>query len=318
MGMTEQAAIYHFLPLTRYRGAGPLLADLLGRGITPVLDLEDSVQCVFDPERNLQLKEQARHGLRQLAPILAAQGVAPGQIMLRINHAETPHYAADLAVVIDCFAEGFIPEILLPKVAQPEDLLDCQNRLQSATSHVVRISPLIESVPGIARLNEILAAPAPGSGAVFGYFDYAVDAGHWPINSQFSPEFWKLVLHIREVIEQSGVRYIHPPYPHLTDEVGLLRIKSMLQATGSAAFGICSLSTAQSAVLERSVPAALMRYESSAFQETAASFRARAEWVVELFEFGRAHKRSFAISEGYFISPHEYWLAKRFLERTPA
>jgi citrate lyase beta subunit len=317
--MTEQVTIYHFLPLTRYRGAVPLLADLLGRGITPVLDLEDSVQCVFDAERNQRLKEQARHGLRQLAPVLAARGVAPGQVLVRINHARTAHYTADLAAVGDCFAAGFFPEVLLPKVEQPEDLLRCQNSLPAAAGRLAQVTPLIESLQGVARLQEILSTKMAASPcAVFGYFDYAVDAGHWPIHSQFSAAFWKLSLQVRETMEQHGVRYIHSPYPHLTDEVGLLKIKSMLQATGSAAFGMCSLSSAQSTVIERPVPPGLMRFESEVFSGTAASFRARAEWVVQLFEFGRANKRSFAISEGYFISPHEYWLAKQFLERTPA
>lgn len=298
--------------MTRHRAAVALLDDLLARGHMPVLDLEDSVQCVFDSGRCDALKEQARQGLRRIAPEMRARGVPPGRILVRINDAGTRYHAADMVAVMDCFAEGFFPEIMLPKVNGPEDVLRCLERVHAVAGNHACVTPVIETVSGVERMEEILNTAVRS--AAFGYFDYALDAGHWPLYSQSGRDFWDLAGRVRGVMERHGVCYIHPPSAHLDDDEGLLRIKAMLQAAGGADFGMCSLGGAQSAVLERSVAAAVMNFDAVPDGCGETDPCRRAEWVVRCFEEGRSNKRSFAVEDGYFISPHEYQLAKRFME----
>ena len=40
--------------------------------------------------------------------------------------------------------------------------------------------------------------------------------------------------------------------------------------------------------------------------------------IITHFESARCHQRSFAAVDGYFVTPHEYQLAKRYLQQAEA
>jgi citrate lyase beta subunit len=135
--------IHHFIPLTHYRAAASELSTLVQKGIFPVLDLEDSVQCVFDPVRNLRLKNLARQGLLSLAELRSKEPIPQDKLMIRINHRATSHYKADLEAIARCYEVGFCPSIVLPKVESCDDLQHCSDWIQSKTGITPRIIPII-------------------------------------------------------------------------------------------------------------------------------------------------------------------------------
>jgi citrate lyase subunit beta/citryl-CoA lyase len=305
--------VYHFLPMTHVRGALPILERLLDNGHRPVLDLEDSVSCVFDPIRNDEIKDKARSGLLRLSMLIKDRPFEQHRILVRINQRDSHHHAADLDVLARCHASGFSPSILLPKTHCSEDLLAFEDDFAALTGYRASVVPLIESVSGLDSLESIITAmPLQDRIAVFGYFDYALDAGHWPIMEQMQSEYWLLFNAVRSRAESLGCSLINAPHASWQRVDDLVRIKSYLVATGHLPTGMCSLGMPQSAVLMRDVEP----NSSSPISPSRLSLSPKdhAAWVVREFETARCHQRSFAVADEYFVTPHEYQLAKRYLQ----
>ncbi|GAB3311410.1 HpcH/HpaI aldolase/citrate lyase family protein [Epidermidibacterium keratini] len=117
-----------------------------------ICDLEDAVA----PDD----KDTARKS------VISAIAQTPG--IVRINSAETPWYADDLAAVA---AHDDVTGVLLPKADDPE--------VVAATAEALGGRPLlllIESARGIRDIDTIAQVPGV-SRLIFGNLDYALDAG---------------------------------------------------------------------------------------------------------------------------------------------
>ena len=158
--MPQPFTIYHFLPLTHHRGAVPIVEELLTQNHRPILDLEDSVSCIFDPERNDHLKATARKGLLRLADALKAPPLPHETILVRINQRDSHHYPLDIDAIVACHQRGFSPSVLLSKTHCADDLRQCQNELISRLKKAVPVVPIIESQRGLDRLEDT-AIPQP-------------------------------------------------------------------------------------------------------------------------------------------------------------
>ena len=121
-----------------------------------VLDLEDAVP--------IDRKDEAR---AQVAQWLAGRGQeATGpQIAVRVNGADTPWHADDLAVC----AQAGVDALMLPKSEDPVVLGALAAKLPA-----VALLPLVETARGMARLEEIAAAPGVQR-LVFGTIDFQAD-----------------------------------------------------------------------------------------------------------------------------------------------
>ena len=116
-----------------------------------IIDLEDAVA---PPD-----KDAARAAV--------SAWLQPGHaVIVRINGADTPWFAADLAL---CGAPG-VAGVMLPKAERPETL--AQVRAAGARG----LLPLVESAAGIANLDAIARAPGVWRLA-FGSIDLQVDLG---------------------------------------------------------------------------------------------------------------------------------------------
>ncbi|MCL1960444.1 MAG: CoA ester lyase [Desulfovibrionaceae bacterium] len=121
-----------------------------------VLDLEDAVP----PER----KDEAR---AQIAQWLAARaGGAGGPVIaIRINAAGTPWHAADAALC----GHPAVGALMLPKAEDAAVL-----RALAAQLPAVALLPLVETARGMARVQELAAAPGVQR-LVFGTIDFQAD-----------------------------------------------------------------------------------------------------------------------------------------------
>jgi citrate lyase subunit beta/citryl-CoA lyase len=191
------AGSYLFVPANRPER----YAKALGSGADAVIvDLEDAV----GPE----LKTQARDALHDW---LQAQAVAPRNLWIRINAADTGWHADDLR----CFADAPIGGIMLPKADAVEVIRD----IAQAFTHGQRVLPLIESARGVARMRELAAAPGVARLA-FGAIDLQVD-----LDMQCDAQESEL-LHFRlEMVLASRLAGIEPPVDGVTtafDDPGLV------------------------------------------------------------------------------------------------
>ena len=122
-----------------------------------IFDLEDAVT----PDEKAAARETVAEALR-------AGGYGPRQRIVRVNGADTPWGADDLAAVAALAPDA----ILLPKVGSPEDVAAAARHLAGET----RIWAMMETPAGILNAAAIADAPRMG-GLVLGTNDLAKDLG---------------------------------------------------------------------------------------------------------------------------------------------
>jgi citrate lyase subunit beta / citryl-CoA lyase len=145
------ARTYLFVPGTRPERFDKALASGADK---VVLDLEDAV-AIDD-------KGKARSAIA--AWLQAAMPADRSRIVVRINDAGSPWYAADLAALNAAHAAS----VLLPKAESAAQIAETQAALPKAS-----ILGLIESARGVSEVNRIAAAGVQR--LVFGTLDFALD-----------------------------------------------------------------------------------------------------------------------------------------------
>ena len=104
-------------------------------------------------------------------------------IWVRINRIGSAYYDRDIEVVSTAAGMGGTFNVLLPKTESGDMLARCQSDLEARmrpNAHP-RVSPVVETRAGVRNLNDILKAlDSVNREVFFGFYDYALDAGHWP------------------------------------------------------------------------------------------------------------------------------------------
>lgn len=162
------ARSYLFVPANR----PDRYAKALASGADAVIiDLEDAVAPA--------IKTQARDSLSDW---LAQQTQPQEQVWVRINAADTPWHADDVA----CFANAPIAGIVLPKADGCDAIRHITQHFTGARSRA-RLLPLIETAVGVAQMRQIAQAEHVER-LVFGSIDLQVDLGIQcePLESELS------------------------------------------------------------------------------------------------------------------------------------
>ncbi len=149
--MLPPARTYLFVPGTRPERFDKALASGADR---VVLDLEDAVAA--------DDKASARKAIATW--LQSASPMDRSRIVVRINDAGSPWFAADLAALADVRAAA----VILPKTESAAQVAETQAALPGAS-----ILALIESARGVAEVERIAAAGTQR--LVFGTLDFALD-----------------------------------------------------------------------------------------------------------------------------------------------
>jgi citrate lyase subunit beta/citryl-CoA lyase len=164
MTTTSSARSYLFVPGDRPERFAKALASGADRVI---IDLEDAVL----PER----KDAARSAIAEWARSDAA-GATPSGVIVRINGADTPWFADDLAAIASLPADRAAPVVrgvMLPKADNPDPIAAVRTALPAGMETLIA---LVETVAGVIRLREVASAPGL-TRIAFGSVDLCVDAG---------------------------------------------------------------------------------------------------------------------------------------------
>jgi citrate lyase subunit beta / citryl-CoA lyase len=132
-----------------------------------ILDLEDAVAE--------EKKAEARANIRAF---LAGPRLPGREIVVRVNDAASPHFAEDMALVIDCEPDA----VLLPKVRAQDDILDLAGQLSEADApDTLRIWAMMETPLAILNAGSIAEAGRTRGGRldclVVGLNDLRKDTG---------------------------------------------------------------------------------------------------------------------------------------------
>ncbi len=199
-------------------------------------DLEDSIVAPT-AVATLTRKAHGRTAFRTLTT--APFGPDLSRTVLRINGAQTPHFAADLALLRE------LPPfhaVILPKVSSARQV---QQVLDALPPSVGQLIPIIETAEGLAAVSAIAALPDARLKAVaFGHCDLNLSLGHFPFHHHDSAHYWHWVATLDHALTATGKGLLNSPILHLADSAVLATALKRLTAYPSAT-GQITLSLAQ-------------------------------------------------------------------------
>ena len=201
---------FQYLSLVRYRGLKSVLKNYENIKISIILDLEDSVQDLFDQKKTSQLKKIARDGL----VFLSKQKLEiKNGLYLRINKIDTMEFEKDLIALKKAIVNGMkINGIFLPKV---ENFFEIESVYKKINSENLKIVPIIESVNGVKNLISIIEKDKNKiiSFIHYGHFDYCLNSNLWPFPEPYHHEFWNIIENIIKICTTKKINFIQTPFP---------------------------------------------------------------------------------------------------------
>lgn len=308
--------IIQYLPLTHPKATLRFMKRLNSAGVMCILDLEDSAQDPFNVEVTKNLKNDARSNFLHLAKN-SNQDTHRSSLptFVRVNDMKTSFFKDDMSAIIDIVNAGFpVDGIFLPKVNNYDEVIFASELLVPA-KHAIEIVPMIETKEGMNNLEDILVADLDHCRFTkihYGHFDYCLDANLWPFPDPNHKDFWDLITPMIELINSYKKIYIHTPFPFPKNNdlfwSSVYYLKSIFPEENP---WICTLNAELSSSL---IPEIVAPIDLIGLNKSIQFAKNEAENIKRDFMSGRANKRSFGVSSGRFIPPHQYFAALNFLE----
>lgn len=177
-----------------------------------ILDLEDSVA--------LEKKASAREAV---AEALKGSDFGRKEKVVRINSLKTEHGRPDIDVVV----RGKPDTLLLPKVEQPQDILDYDIGVAEAEKKEglppgsIGFIALIESPMGIVHIDAIALASSRMKGLLFGAADFTRETRGKITSDRY--ELYYPMMRILLAARVADIDAIDTPYFDIKDPMGLER-----------------------------------------------------------------------------------------------
>lgn len=303
--------IWQFFSLSHGRVFRRVVGELISLPVHLTLDLEDSVgDPSGDPVQNKIEKDKARESLLKI--LLESDQVFPlERLSVRINGIETPYFQNDLEAIRriqQLFQQGI--SIIVPKVESPETLEQVHEDLVCCGVAGAILHPTAESPEGMRNLDRIVSGLNPDQSMVFlGIMDLQLAQQRFPFVEADSDEFTAFFSNHLISLRKRSLRVCVGPICHFAGP-RVVRMMAKLEAALGFTPDYVSLATSQSR--------ALLGFEdkrASEDLEFPSEPRDLARFIVDHYErHAKAGKRVVVYRQNRFISPHEYLMAKRFLE----
>lgn len=283
-----------------------------------VLDIEDSVQDIFDTQKSADLKSRARQNLLELTSVHKIQDVLP--IRIRMNGLETPYFENDVATITHIHKNTCsVADIWLPKSDNVDYVRRARAAFDAKGGETIQFTAMLESEEGLKNLPEILDRKEElGITKVhYGHYDFSLSAGHWPFSGQDTQFFWDIIDRILTILDRYEMPYVHTPLGDLNNKDLFKSVETELKNKKFAyEMGMTALNLNQTKFANASDAVRLnLDRENSYTQAELIDLATRKKAA---FENNRINKRSFSVKDDVFVTPHEYMGACHFLERTKA
>ena len=307
--------LIQYLPLTRPRATLKFLKSLNTRGINCILDLEDSAQDAFDVDKTNILKHEARVWLGYILERLESN--ISIEVYIRINSSTSRYYEEDLNYIQNAIpSDSIVKGIFLPKVESYKQIEDLSFRISQFNNASLEIVPMIETKSGLANLTKILDSDENNKLFDFvhyGQFDYCLSAGIWPFSTPRDVEFWDIIKYILSELNNHSKSFVHTPFPFPEDKTLFWQsIFYLMDLFPKVDIMYSTLNIDLSLTLPEDNLGAINPTQCKLSTKELIS---QAELICREFLENRANKRSFAISNGCFIPPHQYIAAKEYLSK---
>ena len=207
-----------------------------------------------------------------------------------------------------------ITGIFLPMVRNYSQIVKTKELL-SSSSHNIEIVPMIETTLGKNNLSEILDKDKNMnliSRVHYGHFDYCLDSKLWPLPDPNEKIYWEIVEPIIQLLAKHKKAYIHTPFPF--PQNGNLFWQTAKYMSSISSSIDCWACTVNSGLSLMEQPVIIDDLEIKNIELSIEAKKIEAKKIIDHFLLGQSHKRSFGVRENRFIAPHQYLMAKEFLE----
>lgn len=302
--------VYHFINYQRNDLINYLSKSLHNNSLI-CLDLEDSVQDVFMPENNAQLKQLARNTLRE---IFVSQNYPDVKWSIRLNSLNSNYFEADINLLRELKPPTALHSLLLPKTESGDEIKNFTAILQNIKLNVEEIIPIIETGKGFDNIESILGLnDIKIRRVVFGHCDFNYDNNIFPFFHQNSREYWDWIQRLYSAAKLAGKEFVNSAYLKLNDNEGFTTMLSRLNEVCNGNFGQVALNYKQVDLCRtfKSARKALNGFDKYLYGK---EIQIYAENIVKDFESNNECKGfSIAGKIRNLISPHEYSAAKKYL-----
>lgn len=287
--------LFQCIPVYKPTATARLIKSVFNLDCKVLLDIEDSIQDVQQPELTTILKQNARHDFEEIIKQFPDR-----KFSLRINSVRGNEFHLD-KILLDKFAHS-IETVFIPKVESSSDIAS----FYSATTHKYRLNLIVETKRGIENLEEILSSSFRGyiDFIFFGNYDYHLDINTYPITEQHSLNYWKIIEPIISKVENHQFKFGNSPYANIADKTTLDFSLMQLTKLCKADFALMSLHRKQTTHFNKLINdwqlsfVKTKRYEKNGFS-------------LATFSQHKQKGRSFSFADNRIITPQEYLLVLR-------
>ncbi len=296
---------------------GPLLYRLLQKTLCQesmiILDLEDTLSDL-DLEKAKRIKAWGRSELTQFT-YSYPDFFKNKTVGIRVNGLKSGEFNRDLETIAEISRIWDLHCIVGPKIESVENIQEYLSYLEDKKVRYKTFIPLIETVKGMDHLSSIVSHVSV-TDAIYGYYDYSLDSGHWPFFEQDQAEFWQTPSLFIQKVERAGVHYIHPPISYFCNEELCAQVWLRLQRQCRLPFSISTINSAQTALFNHLKNAPLQIRESD-LRSVSYSLQDKIDQALYVKKICSTKERNFGIDPktGKFLSPHKYRAALQFLEQ---
>jgi len=287
-GITLYQCIPSYKPLPTVR----LIKFLVNINCKILLDIEDSIQDVQQPNLTADLKANARQDFADIIKNLPNQTFS-----LRINSIRSNEFLHDKEL-LHKFADN-IENIFIPKVESSEDLTIFCNEF--GKKH--KLNLIVETQRGLDNIDEILSSKfADRIDFVFwGNYDFHLDKNIYPITEQHSLNYWKIVEPIISKVESHKINFGNSPYANIADTDCLDFSIMQLTKLCKQSFALMSLHKTQTIYFQKLIAElSLNKLRSKKINHN--------DFTLETFTTNKQKGRSFALDNKRIFTPQEYLL----------
>ena len=317
--LAESQRTLNLLAIQKPAVTARLIRQVAGMKITVVLDLEDSLWDVDDPDHTRELKAGARRDLLGLAKA-HPEIFRDNKIGIRINRCSSDEFSADLGVLSEVAQTLPLSVIVPTKVESAKELRQCRQALSDSGVACEAITPIVETVNGMRQLPEIaLAAVEMHMPAIiYGHYDYCLSAGLWPFPEFDETSCWELIEPFMIQVENAGLSFVQPPFFSMYDDVAFLGVLGELVRKCRHPFGVLTFGPRQTRMCSE-VAKGNIRFDRIELRSSVQlSHEEKTQHAMELIQAYHSHQlenKGFAVDPrtGRFIAPHQYAAAKLYL-----
>lgn len=290
--------------------------DIVSSLIPPVsfeicLDLEDSVQDIFYPAHNSDLKKIARNSIRKL---LSNNKIPEVNWAIRLNSFQSDEIDLDIEFLAEEKLREKIKTVLLPKSESAGQIEELLLRLRKSEIEIDNIIPIIETKKGFKNLKQIaLSNKEKIKRIAFGHCDFNADNNFFPFFHQDTSQYWEWIKEITSILKPLGIQFVNSPFLNLNDDDAFNSMLSKLYNICQTDFGQITLTQRQSDLCNkfRFEKNQLNGFSKKMCEEKISSYAAQIKLNFETYN----KRKGFSISDKrVLISPHEYIAADKFIK----